>query len=452
MTVSRPVRRTLVASVACALLTWASPQAQAQSLKALYDAARGIDATYLSARAQAESTDYKAAQVRALNRPSARFDANLGRTIADTPSSPTVKYQGSNAATGTVSGTQSLFNRTNDVNIAQAERSVDIARAQLRAAEQDLIVRVAQAYFDVLGARDALATVQASKKAISEQLASAKRNFEVGTATITDTREAQARYDLATAQELAAQNDLRVKQVALDQLVGRDGTDPRPLAQPVAVPPVQPPSMDAWVRNAEAQSPSIQQAAIGLDVATLETEKARAGHLPTVALNGSVGKTYARSALNLASGPYQSNGTSTNSSIGVALSVPLFAGFSIENRVKETVKLEEKARFDLEAARRSVTQATRTAYLGLESGQSQVLAYEAAESSSKLALEATQTGYRVGVRVNIDVLNAQAQLYTTQRDLAKARYDVIVGGLRLRQASGVLLPGDVDAVNALIEK
>jgi outer membrane protein len=132
--------------------------------------------------------------------------------------------------------------------------------------------------------------------------------------------------------------------------------------------------------------------------------------------------------------------------------MPLYTGGSTQNRIKETLSLEDKARNDLEAARRGVAQGTRQAFFGVQSGKAQVSALEAAESSSKLALEATQLGYKVGVRVNLDVLNAQTQLYQTQRDLAKARYDVIVGGLRLRQASGQLKPTDVNAVNSLLTK
>jgi outer membrane protein len=124
----------------------------------------------------------------------------------------------------------------------------------------------------------------------------------------------------------------------------------------------------------------------------------------------------------------------------------------VQNRIKETLSLEEKSRNDLDAARRSVAQATRVAYFGVQSGQAQALALEAAEASSKLALEATQLGYKVGVRVNLDVLNAQTQLFQTQRDLSKARYDVLLAGLRLRQAAGTLQPADVNAVNALLVK
>jgi outer membrane protein len=145
-------------------------------------------------------------------------------------------------------------------------------------------------------------------------------------------------------------------------------------------------------------------------------------------------------------------GTTTSASVGVQLTWPLYTGGQVQNRIKETLSLEEKARDDLEAARRGVAQGTRVAFFGVKSGLAQVRALEAAESSTKLALEATQLGYKVGVRVNLDVLNSQSQLYTTQRDLAKARYDVILGGLKLRQAAGQLAPGDIEAVSRLLAK
>jgi outer membrane protein len=140
----------------------------------------------------------------------------------------------------------------------------------------------------------------------------------------------------------------------------------------------------------------------------------------------------------------------TVSSAGVSLSLPLFAGLATQNRLRETVALEEKARMDLEGAQRQVAQATRTAFLGLQSGLGQVKAYEAAESSSQVALDANKLGYQVGVRINIDVLNSQSQLYQTKRDLAKARYDVLVGQLKLRQAAGVLKADDMANINALL--
>jgi outer membrane protein len=435
------VRSSALPAVLALVLGWGlAGTASAQSLEELYQAARGYDATFLAARSLADSAQYRLAQTEALNRPSASLSASAGRTYTDPPPSVTNPSGASlnyNANSVSLQGKQPLFNRSNDATIEQAKRSFEIASADLESAEQDLIIRVSQAYFDVLAAQDTLTTTRTSKAAISEQLASAKRNFEVGTATITDTREAQARFDLGTAQEIAAENDLRTKRIALDTLVGRANVQPKGLATPVALPAVEPPAVDEWVLRADAQHPVVRKAQLGVDIAKLETEKARAQHLPTVDAVGSVSSSH-------------TIGTTRGANIGVQLSVPLFAGFAIQNRVKETLVLEEKSRNDLEAARRGVAQVTRQAFFGVQSLQAQVKALEAAESSTQLALEATQLGYRVGVRVNLDVLNAQTQLFTTRRDLAKARYDVVLGSLKLRQAAGQLKPGDIGAVSRLL--
>ena len=422
----------------------AAGSAQAQSLQSLYEAARDYDATYLAAKSLAESAQYRAAQTDALLLPSASLSGNVGHTYLDLPSGPA---RNSNSAGVGVSGKQPLFNRANGLTVDQAKKSLELSRSDLETAEQDLIVRVAQAYFDVLGAQDTVSTTRASKAAISEQLASAKRNFEVGTATITDTREAQARFDLATAQEIAADNDLLTKRITLDQLVGRNGVTPLQLAVPVALPAVAPANVDTWVNNSNTVHPTVRKALLALDIAKLETDKARAANLPTVDAVASL-----NSSRLTGSSSSGLPGLTNSATIGVQLSMPLYAGNSIQNRVKETLVLETKSSNDLEAARRGVAQATRQAYYGVQSGTAQVKALEAAESSSQLALEATQLGYKVGVRVNLDVLNAQTQLFSTRRDLAKARYDVLLGGLKLRQASGQLKPEDVSAVSQLLAK
>ena len=429
--------------IATAITLLCAGTSQAQSVQELYDAARAYDATILAARAQAQSAAFRATQTEALKRPSARLEASASTGALDLPRIGS----GDSHSLGTVArGSYPLINRASDVSIAQARKSLETARADLESAEQDLIVRVAQGYFDVLAAQDTLTTTQASKKAITEQLASAKRNFEVGTATITDTREAQARFDLATAQEIAAENDLRTKRIALDQLVGRPGVAPKPLAVPVVLPQVVPANADEWVTAADGTHPSVMRARVGLELATLETSKARAADMPTLDAVASAGLT--RTSGNLASTP----GVSKSATVGLQLVWPLYTGGATQNRISETLALEDKSRNDLEAARRGVAQATRVAYFGVQSLRAQVAALEAAEASSKLALEATQLGYRVGVRVNLDVLNSQTQLFTTQRDLAKARYDVMLGGLKLRQASGQLSPSDIDAVNRLLAK
>ncbi len=426
-------------------LLWGSGGLQAQSLQDLSDLARGYDATYLAAKAQADSAQFRNEQVKALLRPSASLSASATRSEADFPSSSGSSGTSSGHSTGAqISALQPLFNRSSSASIDQGDKILSAAMSEFESAEQALILRVTQAYFDVLAAQDALGFTRSNKTAIGEQLASAKRNFEVGTATITDTREAQARFDLAAAQEIVADNSLRNARIALDLLVGRQDVAPKPLATPVQLPPLQPTQLDTWVGQAEA-SPPVRRARLAYDVAQLETTKARAGHLPTVDLVGGIGtsRNKGRASTGL-------EGTTTQAEIGVQLNLPLFAGYSIQNRVKETLALEEKSRNDLAAVRRSVDQGTRQAFFGVQSGEATVKALEAAEASNKLALEATQLGYKVGVRVNLDVLNAQTQLFSTQRDLARARYDVILGQLRLRQSAGILRPEDVANVNRLL--
>lgn len=438
------------------LLATASPLAGAQSLPVLLEAARGHDAAFLAARAQFASAQFRIEQSRALRRPGVTADTTVGRNENSTPFSPSVTGSTSDTTTTNLSASQPLFNRANDMAVAQAEKALDVARADLEAAEQDLIIRVSQAYFDVLASRDALATVQASKAAITEQLASARRNFEVGTATITDAREAQARFDLVTAQELAASNDLRNRQLVLEQAVGRLQVQPAPLRLPLVLPATVPETADAWVSLAVSRHPLARKARLGLEIAQLEVSRARAGHLPTVALTGRYtqqrvdGSATVRNAATNTTFQVGQLGTSTTSVVGVTLSVPLYAGHATDNRVSETLKLEEKARHDLDSARRGVELATRQSFMGLQSLAAQVKALEAAESSSQLALESTQLGYKVGVRVNLDVLNAQSLLFQTRRDLAKARYDSILGSLRLRQAAGTLGTGDVQALAPLL--
>jgi outer membrane protein len=321
-----------------------------------------------------------------------------------------------------------------------------LASIQLKAAEQDLMVRLSQAYFDVLISRESLEFVRAQKTAVAEQLAAAKRNFEVGTSTITDSREALARYDLVLSQEIAADNDLRIKRMALNQLVGLNNIEPKSLSSKAKLTAPEPSSIDQWVRQSSETNPVVLQNRAALDIAKLETNKAEAGHKPTLDLVAGFTPTRYKDGTGINAAQVDNNLTS----ISLSFNMPLFAGYATQNRIKETLALEEKARSDLEAAERNVAQATRTAFFGLLSGIGQVNALQAAEASSQSALDANKLGYQVGVRINIDVLNSQSQLFQTKRDLAKARYDVLLGQLRLRQAAGVLTDADLASINALL--
>ena len=435
----------LAASIALGLV---AHSASAQSLTDLYESARSYDATFQSAKAQFDSNVALADQSRAGLLPTIGFSSTVSRTDFNPQSGITggQRYFGSRSYG--ITATQPLYRPGNLATYNQGQKQLLIADATLQAAEQDLMVRLSQAYFDVLASKDSLTLVKAQKTAVAEQLASAKRNFEVGTSTITDTNEAQARFDLSRAQEIAAENDLRVKQLALDTLVGKSDVQPFGIRAGTKLPDLKGSDINQWVDTSQQAHPTVRSAQMALDVAALENDKSRAGHKPTVD-----GFLSATNSANIAGSALSSSDTrSLSSQAGLTLTIPLFAGYATQNRLKQTLALEEKARIDLENARRTVAQATRTAYLGVVSGLGSVNAYEAAEKSSQSALDSNKLGYQVGVRINIDVLNAQSQLYQTKKDLAAARYSVLLGQLKLRQANGSLKEADLAPINALLAK
>ena len=418
---------------------------QAQSLLSLFDTARGYDATYKAAQSQYTANLAKGEQAKALWLPTIGLAANMNKTdVESVASSQTLSAQSTSAS---LNASQPLYRPANNASLQQSQRQLELAAVLLKAAEQDLMVRLSQAYFDVQISRESLEFVKAQKIAVAEQLAAAKRNFEVGTSTITDTREAQARFDLVVAQEIAADNDLRIKRLALNQLVGLNNIEPKSLSNQAKFTSPETQSLDQWVQKSAESNPTVIQSRTALDIAKLETSKAEAGHKPTLDLVA--GYTPIRYK-NGVSGVNSAIRDTNTSSITLAFNMPLFAGYATQNRIKETVALEDKARSDLEAAERTVAQATRTAFFGLQSGIGQVNALQAAEASSQSALDANKLGYQVGVRINIDVLNSQSQLFQTKRDLAKARYDVLMGQLKLRQAAGTLTEADLAAINALL--
>ena len=428
--------------------------AHGQSLLELYDAARGFDANYQSVQAQFEATRLKAEQAQSKLGPTGSLSVNVSKNNASYDPSKTVatnpsftRFYGTNTAT--VVGSQPLYQPAYKAEVAQSSLQMKVVQEQMLAAEQDLMVRVSQAYFEVLAAQDTLAFVQAQKTAVAEQLASAKRNFEVGTATITDTREAQAGYDLVVAQEIAAQNDLRVKKLALDQIVGKTGTQPKSMAAQAEPASLSPDQVEDWVSLSKDKNPSLRQAVIGLQITELETQKAKAALKPTVDFQ--LSHTFNNNTNASSSGAVPYGATSNLTTGAVVLSWPFYTGNALDNRVRETLSLTQKAQADLDAASRNVAQNTRSAFYGVLSGVSQVKALQAAVESSQVALEANKLGYTVGVRINMNVLDAQSKLFDTKAKLAKARYDVLIGHLRLRQVSGTLQMQDLQGINNLLE-
>lgn len=428
-----------------ALALAASQAAQAENLLELYQTAQQRDAQFASARAAYQAALEKLPQGRALLLPTASLSGNTTYNDMD------VQYRGSslyssgqrsyNSNGYTVSLSQPVYRKQNFVQYEQARIQVGQAETQFKVAQQDLILRVAQAYFDVLVAQDSVALAGAQKVAIAEQLEQAKRNFEVGTATITDTHEAQARYDLTTAQEIAAQNDLENKKRALQVIIGQVSGILVPLGEKLPLHLPEPAQMEKWVVDSEQHSLQLQIQRAALELALQEVERNRGGHYPTL----DVVATY--SDASSSGGSFGSGNDTTSKTIGLQLNLPLYQGGSVSSKVREATANLEKARQDLEQAQRQVTLQTQQAFLGVTSGVAQVKALEQALLSSQSTLDSTKLGQEVGVRTNVDVLNAQQQLYSARRDLSQARYNYLMSQLKLKAAVGTLNEADLAQVN-----
>jgi outer membrane protein len=418
----------------------------AEDLLAVARAALANDAQFQSARAQREATSEKLPQARAGLLPSLTLNGTTQWNDVEI-SKPVDRSTQYNSHNFGFQLTQPLFRWANWVQFEQGKLQVAAADAQLAQARQDTLLRAAQAYFDLLYAQDVLTSIVAQKTAASEQLELARKSFEVGTVTITDVHEAQSRYDLATAQEIAARSDIEVKRHALAVITGRAPEALRGLRSEVAFTLPEPARMEEWVDRAQTESLTVLAQLVNQEIANREIERQRAGHYPTVDLVATYGQN--KTVITFAGAPL--NNESTTGTVGVQVSLPLFQGLGQESRVRESAHLLDRARAEVDFARRNAAQQARQAWLGVANGIAQTAALRAAQVSSQSSLDANKLGYEVGVRINIDVLNAQQQLYVTRRDLAKARYDTLLAQLRLKAAAGQLAEPEIEAVNALLE-
>lgn len=415
------------------------------------------DPVYAAERAAYQATKERRVQARALLLPNINATGNIGYNYSDTSfgSLPAETAAFASRSEGGrdyetwgagINASQPLYRPQDRVFSEQAALQVTQAESQVARAGQDLMLRVAQAYFDVLLAQYELTTVEAQKAATAEQLAQAKRNFEVGTATITDTYDAQARYDLTVANELRARNDIEVRIRSLLQLIGRM---PGPLAQLTSTPTLNAPlpnDMEKWVEAAFSTSPDIATARSALDIAVKEVERNRLGHHPAV--DAVAGLNYNRAgASSFGDSVSQSTNTAT---VGVQVAVPLYQGGAISSRVREAIANRTRAEQDLENTRRTVAQTTRQAFLAVNTGLSEINALLQAVASNQLSVEASKLGQEVGVRTQVDVLNAQDLLYQAQRNLARAYYVAILSQLRLKASVGRLTEADLENVNRLL--
>lgn len=443
--------------IACLIGALACGSASAEDLMSVYRDALVQDPVYAAERAAYQATKERRVQARALLLPNVNATGNLGYNYSDTRfgSVPSAAADFASRSEGGrdyenwgagVNATQPLYRPQDRVFSEQAAIQVTQAERQVVRAGQDLMVRVAQAYFDVLLAQYELTTVEAQKAATAEQLAQAKRNFEVGTATITDTYDAQARYDLTVANELRARNDIEVRIRSLQQLVGRMPSALDRLTGTPTLNPPQPNDMEKWVEAAYATSPEIAAAKAALDIAAKDVERNRLGHHPTV--DAVAGLNYNRDG---ASSFGESVSQSTNAAtVGVQVAIPLYQGGAINSRVREAIANRTRAEQDLENIRRTVAQSTRQAFLAVNTGLSEIGALQQAVASNKLSVEASKLGQEVGVRTQVDVLNAQDLLYQAERNLARAYYAAIMSQLRLKASIGRLTEADLENVNRLL--
>lgn len=439
------IRTPFIIASGLALALVASVPARAEDLLQIYREAQRNDPSLAAARANWEATQERVPQARAGLLPnvnlSASANANYFGTNADTD--PRVRIDRTFGAGGlTVSASQPLYRYANSVAYSQAVQQVEQADYTLASARQDLILRVATAYFDVLLAQFNVELAESQKAAVSEQLAQAKRNFEVGVATITDTNEAQAKYDSIVAQEISARNDLDNKRTALRAIIGRAPRDLKPLGPGFEPTLPSPNSLDVWVDRALADNLNVRIARYNSEIATLEIERQRAAHLPTIDLVASANAQAGSGSVNL--GVFND---SRQAAIGVALNVPLYTGGFIDSKVREALALQENARQNVEVARRNALFNAQTGFSGVNSAAASVRAFEQALVSAQTAYESNKTGQEVGVRTNLDVLNTQQNVFQTRRDLAQAYFNYLVGVLRLKSAVGTLDEQDLEEAN-----
>lgn len=345
--------------------------------------------------------------------------------------------------------TQPLWRASAWAALDVAEQQDRLAQAQFRLAEQELTLRVCQSYLDILVAQEARRVAQMQVDAIGQQLALARRNFEVGTATVTDVHEAQSRLDLSRSQAVAALNELENRRTELERIIGEPVDGLAGLREDSRMPVPQPRDAQAWTESAREQSLQVQIAEAALSVAARELDKSRAAHAPTLDLTAAYGSNYASGSI---SSPAHIAVRSRSGQIGINFSLPLYAGGGVQARVREAVAAQGRAEEELEAARRQAAALARQAYAGVVNGHAQIEALESAIRSSKSSLEANRIGYRIGTRINIDVLNAQQQLYAAERERNKARADTLMQALRLKAANATLDQAALRAINQLLER
>ncbi len=424
----------------------ASFSSSANLLQDLYQQALEFDAQFQGERAQHQATLQAAPQLRASMLPQIAASVTAQRARDEVTQSAVPQQVGSaisNSYSASLSLSQPLFDWAGFARLRQMDERRAQAEAGLASAEQSLILRTVSAYFDLLAAADSLRFAKAEKEAIAQQLKQAKSRFEVGLSAITDVQEAQARFDASRAQEIAAASQLRSAREALGVITGQRPMMPAPLRAPLETAPPSPADPEAWVEQALTGNLDLKLRELNARITREQVREGQSAYLPT--LNLFVRKSYQDAS----DSPQQLE--SESDSIGLQLDLPLFAGGGNHARVREKRHLHDKAAAEYLHSQRLTAQLARDAYDGVVTGEVQVQALSQAVKSAKVALKAIEAGLKVGSRTSVDVLNAQQELFRTERDLSRSRFDYLLSVLRLKQAVGALAASDLRDIDALLE-
>jgi outer membrane protein len=414
----------------------------------VYQKARAQDNQYVAARRAFEAAIEKLPQARAGFLPNVSVVANKNHQIGEASfSNAPYVVRDVRAWNWTTQITQPVIRWSNWAAYGQADAQVTQAKEQFALAEQDLIVRTAQVYFDVQVAMQSVQVAEAQLQAINEQLTLAHRTYEVGMGTITDVHEAKAKQALNLAQRVTALNDLTTKQTELEKVIG-DYVTLTPMQLTKGLPALDPTQLNDWLTEALQQNPQIRIQQAALMVASKEVAKSMAAHAPTLDIVANRAGNYSSGSL---SSPADLSTRTLSHQTGLQLTIPLFAGGATQSKVRESVALEEKAKEELTGAKRNASSQVRQTFAGVMNGQAQVEALEAAVEASQNSVESNKIGFKVGTRINPDVLNAEQQLYGAMRDLYKARSDAVMQSLKLKATTGSLDGDDLAALEKLMQ-
>jgi len=444
------MRRIIATYLAGLILISASPvimtDAAATTLFDVYQLAINNDPQYRSAEAAYLAVLETKSQSRAQLLPLINLSANTSKNKQDTISSGffTLGTRRFNSSGYTLSLNQPLFNYDYFVQLRQSESAIGEAKANLSAAQQALMVRISERYFDALAALDGLEFARAEKRAIDRQLEQTRQRFEVGLIAITDVHEAQAAYDLVTAQEILAENLLASQYEALAEITGHYHKMLALLSPKTPLITPEPADIGKWGDTALNQNFQLLAAEFAYQNAREEIKRQRAGHLPTLELNASL--TYRDSK-----GGNFGNNESEDQAIELRLNMPLFQGGSTSSRTRQAQRLADQSHEGFEQQRRATLRQARDAYLSVLAEINRVKALGQAVVSAQSALDATEAGLEVGTRTTVDVLDTRRELFRAQRDHARSRYDYILNTLRLKEAAGILTTADLELINSWLE-